>query len=187
MTTEPTGAELDPTTGVDPTPGHVAHPITGEVLDLTELAPDTLADELERLRDARDRLTYYGQAIAAEVARRADARGRRRVDLGGTTFEVNAPTEDHYSPTDLLIALEPFVEAGVLARALVDELVVTPPPPPPPAPRVDRRRVAVLWRSDNRELLAALARVRRRVPTTRTAKIVQRATPATATEETPTR
>lgn len=157
----------------------VVHPVTGELVDVRTATPAALADALEDYGTMRDRLEDFREAIVAEVARRADARGKRTVELAGVTFEVNAPTEEAYDVGRLRAELEPLVADGTIDEELLDELIVTPPPKPQPV-RVDRRRVAALKRSTEPRLLAAIARARTVVGTRRTAKVVDRAVEGTA-------
>jgi hypothetical protein len=157
-------------------------PATGEVVELAERSPDELATMIDQAGDLLDAVHQFRQAVVDEVARRADARGKRTVELDGVTFEVNAPTEDVYDVGLLEAALAPLIADETIAAELVAELVVTPDPKPQP-PRVDRRRVNALLKSDDRRLLAALAKARRRVPTKRTAKVTGRAVEATVVEE----
>lgn len=162
----------------------IVQPITGEAIELADWRADRLAGELEDVDDLRYRVNAYRDAIVAELARRADARGARKVRVDGVEYEVNAPTEEAYDPGRLMAALAPLVADGTIDQELVDALVVTPPPKRP-APRVDRRRVNTLKRSTNRRLLAALAAARVVAPARRTVKIIGRVTDATALEDAP--
>ena len=165
-----TGPELD----------LVAHPRTGELVTLASPAAD-LVDVLDEVARQRERLAELEQAIADELAHRADRIGARKVELDGVEVEVNAPTEDVYLVDVLRERLEELVACGLIDRALIRSLIVYPQPRPV-EPRVDKRRAAVLLRSDNAELVAALEAARRRQPTTRKAKVLRRAIPGTATE-----
>lgn len=163
--------------------GQIVRAATGELFDLGAAPADALADTLEDLDTLRRDATTARDAIVAELARRADQHGRRTLELDGVRLEVNAPTEDRYEVDALRAALEPLVADGTIAEALLDELVVTPPPKQDP-PRVDRRRIAALAKSDNRRLLSAIASARLRVPTKRTVKVLGRAVETTAVEVT---
>ena len=163
---------------------HVMHPATGEVLDLAHLDGGDLGAVVDELADLAGRVDDCKRELVAEVARRADQANARKVDLGGYVFEVNAPTSDAYDVGDVLAELQPFVGAGVITAAVLEDVIRRPPPKPSP-PAVDLRKINTLWKSDNAELLAALARARRRAPTRRTARIVSRPVNATAEEETP--
>jgi hypothetical protein len=158
------------------------HPATGELVNLTAADPADLAIGLEGASDLLDDLYAFRQAIVDELARRADARGRRTVTLGPIDVEVNAPTVDDYSVERLEAELEPLVDAGILDRELVDELIVQPPRPPAPPAKVDKRRVNALLKSDDRRILGALAAARTRRTQKRTAKITRLAVESTATE-----
>jgi len=160
------------------------HPFTGEVLDLVELGAAELDELLGQAADAHHRLGEFETAIRDELAARADELGRRKVELGGVEYEVNAPTEDVYTVENVREELEPLVERGVVPAAVLRELVVYPPPSRPAA-RVDRRRVALLLKSTNAELVAALERARRRRNTTRTVKIIRRAISGSSEEVSP--
>jgi hypothetical protein len=152
---------------------------TGELVPLAEARANELADVIDRLDREREELAGFRDLIVRELARRADARGSRTVEVDGVTYEVNAPTEERYSPDVLRAELEPLVDAGIVDAALLDELIVTPPPKPQPT-RVDRRRVATLKRSTEPRLLAALARARTIVGTKRTVKVIDRAIEGTS-------
>lgn len=160
-----------------------SHPATGEVLDLLAPAPDLL-DALEDVRRLADALGDYRRAIELELVRRIDARGKRKTEVDGCVLETNPPTEDEYDPADVRRELEPLVAAGVVDRELLESIVVQPPPPEPvpPPERVDKRVVNALKSSDNRELLAALARARRRKTNDRKLKVLGRPVEATAEE-----
>lgn len=158
------------------------HPATGEVLALGALDGADLGAVVDEMEDLAGRVADYKRELVAEVARRADQANARKVDLGGYVFEVNAPTENTYDVGDVLAELQPFVGAGVITPAVLEDVIRRPPPKPSP-PAVDLRKINTLWKSDNAELLAALARARRRAPTRRTARIVSRPVNATAEED----
>ncbi len=174
----------DATPGTDVTlPRATVSPITGEVLELETARPAQIVDALDAIADLLDRISEHKAELVEELARRADRRGERKTELGGYTVEVNPPTEDHYSVRELREALAPFVEKGTIDQALVYRLIRHPPPTPKP-PAVAKRELDKLWKSDDRELLAALAGVRQRAKTKRTAKIIGRPVNATAEEVT---
>jgi hypothetical protein len=161
----------------------LVHPTTGEVLDLAAPAADLLdvADDLELLAT---RIRHARRALELELVRRIDARGKRKAEVDGCILETNPPTEDLYDVADVRRELEPLVEAGTVPRETLDALIVQPPPPDPVAPpaKVDRRVVNSLKSSDNRELLAALGRARRRRDLDRKLKVLGRPVNATAEE-----
>jgi len=157
------------------------HPTSGEVVSL----PDATGDELDRIDTDLARLIVtvgmMRQLVAAEVARRADRLNARTVELDGTTWEVNAPTEDVYTVEAIRRELEPMVKAGRIDQAILDSLIVKPPPKPQD-PRVDKRKVNTLLRTNDGAVLAALAAARQTRNTTRTAKVTRRALDTTAEE-----
>jgi hypothetical protein len=146
---------------------------SGEVVNLRELTGAGLADLMENLDDAYLDLAAYKAELVREVARRADKAGARTATIDGVTFEVNAPTEEAYSVDVLREKLKPLVDAGELDASTAEALITRPKPKVEPE-RVDKRKLNVLKRSDNRRLLAALAAARTVNPTRRTAKVVQR-------------
>ncbi len=158
------------------------HPATGEAFFLADLDGADLGAVVDELADLAGRVDDCKRELVAEVSRRADQSNARKVELGGYVFEVNAPTADTYDVGDVLAELEPFIGAGVITAAVLEDVIRRPPPKPSP-PAVDLRRINTLWKSDNAELLAALARARRRAPTLRTARIVSRPVNATAEED----
>lgn len=163
--------------------GAAVHPVTGELLDLRGSSAVVLADALEELGRHYDALADFKAAIVGEVCRRADKMNARTVELDGVKWEVNAPTADTYNLGELLAALRPFTEGDdpTLDPSILDT-VVRRPPPKPPSPEVDKRELGKLWKSDDRELLAALARVRQRGAPKRTAKVLARPVDTTAEE-----
>lgn len=168
-------------------PDHVLHPTTGQVLNLLELTPVELADLLEReLPAIRGRLADFADLVRLETVRRVDATGDRKADLGGVAFEVNRAVEETYAYADLVAELEPLIQAGKIDRAILATLTRHPPRPPQPRqppPAVDKVKLNSLIKStDNRELLAALAKARRRHYPARTVKIVGRAVESTAVD-----
>lgn len=176
MTTENAQApDVEPGTDV------VVSPLTGTIVALDAPATDLLG-ALDELKDLLNRAGDYRRALEGELVRRIDARGKRKAEVDGCILETNPPTEDLYEADAVRRELEPLVEAGVVDRELLDELIVTPPPAPAPAPRVDKRVVNTLKSSDNRELLAALARARNRVTKSRTLKVLGRPVEGTAEE-----
>lgn len=176
--------------------GVAINPATGEALELEAATADRLFDELAAVGDLQAELGNHRRRVELELARRADARNERTVTLDGCDYTVNAPTED-------VIDVEPILEQAAVferraddavvagnqeAAALYGErahllrrLIVTPPPARPPA-RVDKRAYARLAKSDDRELLGALAAARRRVPTKRTVTLKARVLNTTAEE-----
>lgn len=157
----------------------IPHPITGEALELTEMGGDQLAGHLAEISGLYDGLRAYKAAIVAEIARRADATGSRKISLQGVTFEVNAPTEDQWEPDTLAECLRPLVESGHISADMIDNLIVTKTTT---STRVDRRRIKAVQATDDRKLLAAINDARVRVVNTRTAKIIE-TTPTTTAEE----
>lgn len=162
-------------------PMTLVHPTTGEALNLAELDGAQLAELHLALDDFRERLGDARAQLVAEVARRADARGSRTVSLGGSTWTVNAPTDETYDVRTLRAGLDELVADGLVDPELVDELITTPPPKPEP-PRVDRRRIATLKRSAEPRVLAVIAAARSIAPARRTARLVDVAVNGTATE-----
>ena len=157
-------------------------PVTGELVNLDELKGDELADRLEAADELLQHVFAFRDAVVAEFAQRADRLGARTVELDGVKVEVNAPTEDVYDVDRLRAELAPLVEEGVIAKELLGALIPEPKPAPPPAPKVDKRRLNALLKSDDRRLLAALAAARTRNPTKRKTRVVERAIPSTARE-----
>jgi hypothetical protein len=160
----------------------IAHPTTGELTTLDAPAPE-LADELEHLRSIRANLGAFERRIVEELAHRADLQNKRTVEVDGVCYVTNAPTEDAYMLEDVQRELGVLVDAGELDKRIVESLVRYPQPAGPPPPALDRRRLAALLKTDDRKVLAALARARRRRTNTRTVRIIARAVDATATEE----
>jgi hypothetical protein len=144
-------------------------PVTGEVVAQTATTTELVA-ALELIDSYVDDLRDVRQTLVDEAARRLDANGVRSAEVGDLKLATNPPAEDRYDVRRLRENLEPLIEAGKLDAALLDALIVTPDPKPV-EPRVDRRRLNVLLKSDDRELLAALAGARDRVTTRRTLKI----------------
>lgn len=157
-------------------------PVTGELLELEAATPEALVEALDQIADYLDRIAGYKAEIVGEIARRADRRGERRTELGGYVFEVNPPTVDTYNVGELQAALAPFVADGRLDQVAVERLVRYPQPKRPP-PEVAKSELGKLWKSNDRELLAALARVRQRGTPKRTARIVERPINASCAEE----
>lgn len=158
-------------------------PITGESVDLDASPPILLRamDELEELRgDLIDVIT----AIERELIRRADATGKRTVELSpGLKVETNAPTVPEYDVDELRRRLGPLVRAGTVDRATYDALIVQPERPPLPPQRVDGNVAKGLLTSDNEELVEAVrAATTRRPVGRRTLKVKSRPVEATVEE-----
>lgn len=172
------------------------NPATGQTIELAAARVDELFDELELTGDLASELGNHRRRLELELARRADALNERTVTLDGCDYTVNAPTEDVVDVADLRAEIARFTTAAEVALEAGDEVgharacqraellrgLITYPPPAKPAPRVDKRAYARLAKSDDRELLGALAAARRRVPTKRTVKLKARAVNATAEE-----
>lgn len=161
----------------------VVNPATGQIVAYEQARADALFDELATARQIREALDNFQATLETELARRADRLNARTVTLDGCDYKVNAPTMDIYS-VDVLLG-----EAAALqargdrdAAELLRSVISQPPPAPPPPPRVDKRAVNRLMKTDNRHVLAALARARRRVATKRTVILTARAVDSTAEE-----
>lgn len=161
----------DTTTAV----AEVVNPKTGELLVLADVKPEDLDAAVSEAGRMIGQLVEFKQAVVEELARRADARGSRKVTLAGITYEVNSPTVDDFDMEGLRASITTLIEQGEVEQELLDSLIVRPPQPPRPPERVDKRNAATLMRSDNPLILTALAAARRRVPQKRTYKVIKRA------------
>lgn len=167
---DPTDVEVEPVTSLE-----VAHPATGEVIDLKAAPTPELAAGLEQLDDLMGQLREFRQAVVDEAAARLDALGaRKELITEDLELETNPPTTDEYPVEATRAELEALVEAGVLDAAIVDRVIVQPPTPPPPGPppkRVAKAEVNKLLKSSDRRVLQALGRARQRTTNRRTIKI----------------
>lgn len=161
--------------------GELVHPVTGRGIDLAAPAPELL-DELDAVDELLRDVRRYRDAVQDALVRRVDGQGKRTALVDGCKLQVNPPTEDHYHPDAVRRELVPLVQAGKVPRETLDALIVQPPPPEPAPPpeRVDKTVVNTLKASDNRELLAALARARSRTENRRSLKVLGRPVEATA-------
>lgn len=172
----------DPATSLEPAGALNVNPATGEALSITDAPVGRLFDELYLIGEHVDRIADYRRALERELVARADRRAVRSVTADGCDYTVNAPTTDDYDLAILKRELGPLIADGTIDREFLDALIVQPPRPPAPAPRVDKRAIARLLKSDDRRLLAAIAAARRRVPNNRTVKLTARAIDTTAEE-----
>lgn len=161
----------------------IPHPTTGEAVALTAPA-SKLADELAGIAKILDDVAAYRRILVEELARRADLKNARTVEVDGVKFEVNAPTTDVYELDDVREELGPLIESGDLDEEVYESLIRRAPAPKPPPPAIDKRRLAALLKSDNEAVVDALKRACRRQTNTRTVKVLARAVDSTATEET---
>lgn len=157
-------AELERTTAINPA--------TAEVIDLANASERDLGVELAGVSRLVEALNAYCRDLAEEVARRADRRNERKVKVPGLgVLEVNAPTSESYDVGGLLAAFRPLVDAGVVDRELVDNLIDRKAPVTP-APSVRKVEVNKLKRHADPRVLAALAEARTISPNRRTAKVI---------------
>lgn len=145
----------------------IANPATGEVIDLDNADSVELAQALAELAFLLTDVDLFRHSLVDELARRLDRENRRSAELGPFKVETNPPTEEVYTPDSVRRELGPLVEEGLLAPEVLHRLI-TLPTPRPPSPRVDKREVGKLKRSDDRRILAALARARDVRPQSRT-------------------
>lgn len=162
-------------------PLELAHPATGELVNVLAPAPELLA-VIDGIEEHLERVHAFRRELEAELVRRVDATGARTADVDGCKLEVNPPTEDVYTVEAIRRELTPLEQAGTIEPGILHALIRYSTPPPP-RPAVDKRVVNTLKSSDNTELLAALARARQRRNLNRTVKVKSRPTEATATEE----
>lgn len=148
----------------------IVHPGTGEAIDLATATTTDLAGRMEELSELLSDLGAFRRALINELAGRLDAAGRRSATVGEFTIATNAPTEEIVDVATLREALEQLVDERVITRDAIDAVIVTPDPKPP-APRVDKRALNVLRRTDNSQLADAIDQATSRAKTNRTIKI----------------
>lgn len=156
----------------------IVDPVTGEAIKLGEYTTDSLALIADRAGGILAELAAFRQRLNDELAARLDAMGTRTADVGEWRLEANAPTSEEYRLDVLRTGLTEAAKAGArLEEGILDRVIVTPEPKPP-EPRIDKRVVNNLKRSDDRRVLAAIAEARTVVNNRRTVKISRREEPS---------
>jgi hypothetical protein len=116
----------------------IPHPVTGEAIDLTALGLGELAEHAGGLKDHRERLAEFDEALSARLLQELDRSAKWAVRAGdpsqGYQWEVQAPSPtagtDEYPTDELRGALRLLINAGVIgeraaAGALERRLVLT--------------------------------------------------------------
>ena len=109
----PSRAEL-----AEPLPATVVvSPGTGELVDLSQLATDDLAAQLDEFAEHTKVIARFRRVASDELAARLDHEGRRSAEVGEWHIEVTAPTQKDWDVDRLADTLDRFVEKGTISQA----------------------------------------------------------------------
>lgn len=139
------------------------NPLTGEALDLEVATVDELFALQKNIDEHLTRVYALKQAAVDHVADRVDRMGSGRTAfVDGHKIKVNAPQSTSWNMAVVQRNLELLIEKGVLPRAVLDNIIVTPeqpprpPQPPTPPPYVDKTRAKMLAQHPDQRVRAAL-------------------------------
>lgn len=125
----------------------VAHPVTGEALDLDVMTVGELHSQLTRLGHHMDQVVALRKLVVKTIAGRVDRTGARTAVIDGLRIKVNAPTQAQWDMDVVERNLRLLVEADVLDAEVLTNIIVTPERPPRPAappPYVDSAKAKAL-------------------------------------------
>ena len=94
----------------------IAHPFTGEVIDLGDVHETTLAEWRDGLGERRRWIDEVNAQIDRELTDRLDHENRRSAKFGDWEVETQAPFETSWDVASLGLELEALVQAGTLTR-----------------------------------------------------------------------
>jgi hypothetical protein len=152
----------------------VLHPLTGEAIALEGKATDEVVALYSEGAELLEAVKVYRDAIRVELVARLDRGGERSATIGRYRLETNAPTSEEYRADVLeeeLRKLTELEDAPIEERVVENAVPWAKPPKFTPARKVDKRVVNKLKNSDDRRVLAAIAKARTVVTNTRTLKV----------------
>lgn len=116
------------TTHSDQPPAHVVHPLTGEVLEhLDQQPPEILAEALAVIHGRQTQYKTASEALAAELMRRLQIRGRNLCTFGAWEVAFEQGNESMWDGDELEAALRVLIDDGVLdARECVGVITHDP-------------------------------------------------------------
>lgn len=95
----------------------VVLPSTGELVDLSEMATDEIAGQVDYYGQISQTIGRFRRAATDELATRLDYETKQTFDAGDWKISINAPTEKRWDVDRLADTLDKFVETGVISQA----------------------------------------------------------------------